>query len=123
MIATFITYTCDVAGCESTFETKDMMVAFATVPMGWAELNWTRAAPPDGADPRIRAQRALKKMIAHAPPEVGEYQKAAFELMGGEALSPRFIPCKALICDKCLDKVGLGDFQTPDDFLPRQPAL
>jgi hypothetical protein len=120
MIATTINYACDVAGCDSKAETKEVFgMGFGGLPKGWAELNWLKEAAPDGDDVKVRAARALKKMIAHMPPEVGEYQQNAFEMMGGgEVFVPRQIACKAIICEKCLDKINLGDFQTPDFLAP-----
>lgn len=113
MIRTTINYACDVEGCDSVAECKDAMaIGFRGVPKGWAMINWiAEVAPADEGKKATRFQRAFKRLQSRMPPEVAEYNEAAKELFVSDVpAQPRPVPCKAIVCDKCLDKFNLGSF-------------
>lgn len=111
MISTTINYACDVEGCDSKSETKDVDggMVLSGLPRGWADLHWLAERKPEFFDPRQRFMRALKKVRHSMPPEMAEFQEAGAALMTGE-VGPQAVSCRAIICDKCLDKINLGDF-------------
>lgn len=111
MISTIINFTCDVEGCGSTAETKDIMgPGFAGLPKGWANLSWLMESKSNSSDPMNRFMKAVRKARQHLPPEMAELQDAGADLFVGE-MSPQPVSCSATICDKCLDKINLGDFK------------
>lgn len=117
MITTTVHYACDVEGCGSSAETKDVMsMGFGGIPKGWAMLNWIAEVMPDGhekSDVMRRFKRAFSKLKAKMPPEVAEYNEAAQQLFVGDQLAqpqPRQVSCKAVVCDRCLDRFNLGSF-------------
>ena len=117
MIQTTINYACDVEGCDSVAETKDVMsMGFGGIPKGWAAINWIAEVMPEGQERSEAMKRfhlAMKKLNKHVPPEVVEYNEAARQLFvenQDAQLRPRHVSCKAIVCDKCLDKINLGTF-------------
>jgi hypothetical protein len=111
MILTTFTFTCDVEGCSSEEETKEVLgLGIGGSPKGWAVLNWTMDAKPDEADPRLKFMKAVKKVNAKLPPDMAALQDAGTEMFIGE-IGPRTVSCSALICDGCLNKINLADFR------------
>ena len=111
MMTTVISFSCDTEGCDSKFEEQDTLgPGFAGLPKGWASLNWLMEGKANASDPSSRFRRALKKVRHHLPPEMAEFQAAGVDLFLNDDVAPRPISCSAIICDKCLDKLNLGDF-------------
>jgi hypothetical protein len=113
MITTTLNFSCDVDGCGSESETKEVLgMGFGGLPKGWAMLNWITEKVPGADDPKMRFVRAVRKLKPHISQEIREYNDAAAGLFTEGLEAPQQVSCKAIICDKCLDKINLGDFQT-----------
>ena len=111
-MTTAISFSCDVEGCDSKLETKE------TLGQGFAGLNWLMEGRANSSDPSSRFRRALKKVKQHLPPEMAEFQAAGVDLFMNDG--PRPVSCSAIICDKCLERLNLGDFKVQGgaDFGP-----
>jgi hypothetical protein len=124
MIKTTHEYRCDIAECGSRHQTEEVLGnGFGGIPDGWAVVRWTTKAAPVENLSVTKLKAATKRVKEKFPREVSDIFDAALELHGigdvpGGQQVPRQFSCEALICDKCLNRIGLDDFAARDQSAP-----